>query len=61
MPISKKQFVKEILEMLEEHTKDLPKEEKGEVQAMMLMYTFGGGFHQPMNPELMQTLPEDEP
>jgi hypothetical protein len=28
---------------------------------MMLMYTFGGGFHQPMNPELMQTMPEDEP
>jgi hypothetical protein len=50
MPISREQFVKEILELLDKHTQDLPQEERGEVQAQMLDYTFGGGFHLPMRP-----------
>jgi hypothetical protein len=50
MPISKEQFVKEILELLDKHTQDLPQEERGEAQAQMLDYTFGGGFNLPMRP-----------
>jgi hypothetical protein len=50
MPISREQFVKEILELLDKHTQDLPQEERGEAQAQMLRYTFGGGFHLPMRP-----------
>jgi hypothetical protein len=48
MPISKEQFVKEILELLDKHTQDLPQEERGEAQAQMLQYTFGGGLHGPV-------------